>query len=105
MKPSDVLAHRLREVRLELYGEHGAPSLAEALEIPARTWVHYESGITIPAVVLLRFLEVTAVEPQWLLTGAGRKYRDGPRGPHGPRFCRGVNRPDPDSSAHPGNVE
>jgi hypothetical protein len=104
MKPSDALANRLREVRLELYGEDGAPTLAEALGISARTWVRYESGITIPSVVLLRFLEVTAVEPQWLLTGAGQRYRDGPRGAHGPRPCRGVSRPDPDSSAYPENA-
>jgi hypothetical protein len=37
MTKSDVLASRLREVRLELHGQHGVPRLADALEIPART--------------------------------------------------------------------
>jgi hypothetical protein len=79
MTANDVLAGRLRELRLELYGVHGGPVLAEALGLPARTWAHYESGVTIPGSVLLRFLAVSGVEPDWLLTGAGRKYRAGPR--------------------------
>jgi hypothetical protein len=74
-----VLAGRLRAVRLELYGEHGGPLLAEALGLAARTWAHYESGITIPGWVLLRFIEVNGVETHWLLTGDGRKYRAGSR--------------------------
>ena len=48
MTANDVLAGRLRELRLELYGVHGGPVLAEALGLPARTWAHYESGVTIP---------------------------------------------------------
>jgi hypothetical protein len=79
MTKSDVLASRLRKVRLELYGEHGLPLLAEALEIPARIWVQYECGITIPLVDLLRFIAVSGVRPYWLLTGEGRKYRSGSR--------------------------
>jgi hypothetical protein len=75
MTNNDVLAARLRELRLKLYGEHGGPLLAETLDLPARTWAHYESGITIPGSVLLRFLAVSGVEPHWLLTGEGRKYR------------------------------
>ena len=31
MSTSHALARRLREVRFELYGEHGAPLLAKAL--------------------------------------------------------------------------
>ena len=77
MTKSHALASRLREVRLELYGEHGAPLLAKALEIPTRTWANYESGITIPGLVLLRFFAVTGVESSWLLSGEGRKYRPG----------------------------
>ena len=75
MKPSDVLARRLRAVRLDRYGEHGGPLLAEALGIPVRTWVRYESGAPIPGPVLLRFIEVVDVEPRWLLTGEGQRYR------------------------------
>jgi hypothetical protein len=75
MRLSDVLARRLCVVRLDMYGEHGGPLLAEALSIPTRTWVRYESGAPIPGLVLLRFIEVVGVEPHWLLTGEGRRYR------------------------------
>jgi hypothetical protein len=77
MKSSDALARRLREVRLAMFGEHGGPLLAEALDLPARTWFHYEAGLTIPGLVLLRFIELTGAEPHWLLTGEGQ--RDGAR--------------------------
>ena len=75
MNLRDVLPRRLRAVRLDLYGEHGGPLLAEDLRIPTRTWVHYESGVSIPGLVLLRFIEATGVEPRWLLTGEGPRYR------------------------------
>ncbi len=68
------LARRVREVREELYGEHGGPLIAEALHIPFRTWLNYESGCTIPAPSILRFIELTKASPRWLLTGQGEKY-------------------------------
>jgi hypothetical protein len=68
------LAHRVREIREELYGEHGGPLLAEALRIPFRTWHTYEAGRSIPAQSILRFIEVTDAHPHWLLTGQGEKY-------------------------------
>jgi hypothetical protein len=68
------LARRIREIREELYGQHGGPLLAEALELPYRTWHNYESGCTIPAHSILRFIEVTDAHPHWLLTGEGEKY-------------------------------
>ncbi len=37
---------------------------------------NYESGVTIPAVVILRFVEITGANPRWLLTGRGDKYGD-----------------------------
>ena len=75
MQPNnDVLASRVREIRMEEFGADGA-NLAHALEIPVRTWNHYESGVTIPACVLLEFIELTGVEPRWLLTGQGDPYR------------------------------
>ena len=74
------LAWRIREIRQELYGEHGGPMVAEALGIPFRTWVNYENGCTIPAPSILRFIEVTRANPHWLLTGRGDKYT--PRRPH-----------------------
>jgi hypothetical protein len=74
------LAARLREVRKELYGEHGGPMLAQELEIPYRSWAGYESGASMPAPVMLRFLERTGTSPHWLLTGEGSRYSAGRKG-------------------------
>jgi hypothetical protein len=68
------LAGRVHEVREDLYGEYGAQFLADALELPLRTWVNYERGVTIPAEVILELIEMTRVSPCWLLTGRGPKY-------------------------------
>ncbi len=69
------LSRRLREVRQEIFGEHGGPELARRLALPARTWYNYETGVTVPAEVLLSFIEQTSVNPAWLLSGEGSKYR------------------------------
>jgi hypothetical protein len=71
------LSSRLREVRQELFGEHGGPELARRLNIPARTWYNYETGVTVPAEVLLGFIDQTGTNPVWLLSGEGPKYRRG----------------------------
>jgi hypothetical protein len=65
------IACRIREIRHDLYGENGLPVLAGALNLPARTWMNYERGVTIPGDVLLQFLDVTGTDPHWLLTGDG----------------------------------
>lgn len=70
----DALAQRIREVREELYGLHGGPLLAQALGLPFRTWLRYEQGVTIPAEVILQFIEQTAACPHWLLTGDGPMF-------------------------------
>ncbi len=72
------LARRIRERRLELYGENGGPLLAAALEVPFRTWLNYEQGCTIPATTMLRFIELTRTNPHWLLTGCGDRYSSSP---------------------------
>lgn len=69
------LAERLRAIRTEQFGERGGPELARRLGLPIRTWYNYEVGVTVPAEILLRFLELTCVEPTWLLHGEGPKYR------------------------------
>ena len=76
------LARRVGEIRREVFGEHGAPILAEAIGIPARAWANYEAGVTMPGHVILGFIEVTGAEPRWLLTGDGDKFRvaDGGQG-------------------------
>jgi hypothetical protein len=69
------LAKRLATVRKELFGEHGIPELARLLGLPTRTWINYELGVTIPGTELLRFVDLTSVEPAWLLKGKGPRYR------------------------------
>jgi hypothetical protein len=71
-----ALADRVREVREDLYGIHGGPLLAQSLRLPFRTWLNYEAGCTIPALVILRFIELTGADPHWLLTGEGPKFVD-----------------------------
>jgi hypothetical protein len=69
------IAARAREIRCELFGVHGGPLLAEAMGVPVRTWLNYEQGVTIPAEVILRFIDVTDANPLWLLDGQGERYR------------------------------
>ena len=69
------ISARLREVRQELFGEHGGPELARRLDLPPRTWYNYETGVTVPAEVLLGFIDQTGINPLWLLTGQGPRYR------------------------------
>ena len=71
------LSRRLREIRQEQFGEHGGPELARRLNLPARTWYNYETGVTVPAEVLLAFIDQTGANPLWLLSGDGAKYRSG----------------------------
>jgi hypothetical protein len=69
------ISKRLREIRQELFGEHGGPELARRLNLPARTWYNYETGVTVPAEVLLGFIDQTGANPVWLLSGEGEHYR------------------------------
>jgi SOS-response transcriptional repressor LexA len=69
------ISGRLRDVRQELFGEHGGPELARRLGLPARTWYNYESGVTVPGEVLLNFISHTGVNPLWLLSGQGPRYQ------------------------------
>ena len=70
-----LLSRRLRDIRQEVFGEHGGPELARRLNLPARTWYNYETGVTVPAEVLLGFIDETGANPTWLLTGEGARYR------------------------------
>ncbi len=71
------ISRRLREIRQELFGEHGGPELARKLNLPARTWYNYETGVTVPAEVLLGFIDETGANPVWLLSGEGPKFNTG----------------------------
>jgi len=70
-----ALAERLELLRSEIFGERGGPELARQLGLPVRTWYNYESGVTVPAEVILKIIELTSVEPMWLLHGKGPKFR------------------------------
>ncbi|WP_435007759.1 ester cyclase [Tundrisphaera lichenicola] len=63
------LADRLRDLRRDLFGDHGGPRMARLLGLPARTWYNYETGVTVPAEVLLDLIDQTGVRPAWLLKG------------------------------------
>jgi hypothetical protein len=69
------LSRRLREIRQELFGDRGGPELARRLKLPARTWYNYETGVTVPAEVLLAFIDQTGVNPTYLIAGEGPRYR------------------------------
>jgi phage repressor protein C with HTH and peptisase S24 domain len=69
------LAERLTALRSELFGERGGPEMARRLGIPVRTWYNYEGGVTVPAEVVLKIIELTSVEAGWLLHGEGPKFR------------------------------
>ena len=62
--PKRLLAARLKEIRLEKYGEHGGAEVSRRLKIPSRTWHNYERGVTIPAEIILVFIAMTSVSPQ-----------------------------------------
>ncbi len=70
-----AIAGRLRLIRMDLFGENRGTELADQLRIPFRTWFNYETGVTIPGEVLLELLEITGIEPLWLLRGTGPKFR------------------------------
>jgi hypothetical protein len=70
------LAARVRQTRVALYGENGGPLLAEAMGVPFRKLHGYEIGRRIPAPFILKFIELTRVDPHWLLTGQGSQFVD-----------------------------
>ena len=74
-KRDDTFPARLREIRIDRFGEHGIPAMAEAMEIPARTWENVEGGVEISGWAVLQLIEISGVNPNWLLTGEGERYR------------------------------
>jgi hypothetical protein len=68
------VAQRVRAIRLEVYGDHGAPILAERLNLAVRTWLNFEAGVAMPAEIILAFVALTNANPNWLLTGQGERY-------------------------------
>ena len=52
----------------------GGPVMAQKIGCPVRSWYNYETGVTVRAEIILRFLEVTNASPRWLLHGTGGRY-------------------------------
>jgi hypothetical protein len=75
LQAKQALAQRIIKLRIDLFGEHGKPEMARRLGIPVRSWYNYEEGVTIPGELLLKLIELTCVEPLWLLYGTGPMYR------------------------------
>ena len=69
------LAGRLKRLRIHLFGEGGVPEIAARLGLPRMTWSNYEAGVVVPATVVLLLIELTGVEPAWLLSGQGEMLR------------------------------
>lgn len=75
LQAKQALAQRIIDLRIDLFGEHGKPEMARRLGIPVRSWYNYEEGVTVPGELLLKLIELTCVEPLWLLNGTGPMYR------------------------------
>jgi hypothetical protein len=71
---SSALARRLRNLRIDLFGEDGASILARRLRIPQRTLDRMEAGRPISGALILQLIEVTGVNPHWLLHGEGERF-------------------------------
>jgi hypothetical protein len=78
LQTKHALAERIMTLRIDLFGPRGGPELARRLGIPVRTWYNYEGGITVPGEILLLIIEVTSVEPMWLLHGTGPRFSNAP---------------------------
>ena len=49
--------------------------MARRLGIPVAPGTDHEGGVTVPAEVILKIIELTSVEAVWLLHGEGPKFR------------------------------
>ena len=65
---------RVQTVRMQIFGEHGRPMLAELLGITQCRLARIEAGGPIPAEIILKLFELTGVRPSWLLSGEGEVY-------------------------------
>jgi helix-turn-helix protein len=70
-----ALSERFRVVCLDVFGQYGGPILARRLRVPQSTLARLEAGRPIPGVLVLKLIEATGVNPQWLLYGEGERYR------------------------------
>ena len=71
-----TLSERIRAVRLDLFGECGGPMLATLLGVTQRKLMRMEAGGPMPDWLILKLIEVTGANPDWLLSGEGpRSWR------------------------------
>ena len=68
---SAELARRLSRARQSIYGDAGRPELARSIGVALPAWEGYEAGCPMPGEVLLQFMDVTGVRPEWLISGDG----------------------------------
>jgi hypothetical protein len=71
---SSTLSARVRTVRIQNFGEHGGPMLAELVGVTQRRLARIEAGGPIPAEFILKLIDLTGVNPRWLLSGEGEVY-------------------------------
>ncbi len=76
-----ALTGQVRRARIAHFGDDGVADLSRRLGLPERTWRNYEAGVTMPADVVLRFMELTGVTACELLQD-GRPVEGGD-----PRLC------------------
>ncbi len=67
----DSLSARLTAVRVSHYGERGRSEFARDLGVPITTYVHYETGRSPPAELLLKVARLTGTRLEWLIAGSG----------------------------------
>jgi hypothetical protein len=59
---------------MQIFGERGGPMLAELLGITQRRLARIEAGGPIPAEIILKLIDLTGVNPGWLLSGESEVY-------------------------------
>ena len=69
-----TLSDRIRAIRIDRFGDDGAPLLANLMGISECKLTSMETHGPIPGHLVLAFIEVTDASPGWLLTGAGEWY-------------------------------
>jgi hypothetical protein len=69
-----TLSGRMRAVRVDLFGEDGAFTLASLLGVSEGSLTRMETEGPIPGHLMLAFIEVTEANPRWLLSGSGERY-------------------------------
>jgi hypothetical protein len=69
------IGRRLAAIARDRHGPAGGYAMGRELGLSERSWNGYERGNTLPGEILLRFLEVTGVRPEWLLHGSRLRYR------------------------------